>query len=94
MVGVSLAGLGRCGEVDGDATAAAAHYEDALAVGRRLGEPSVKASALEGLARLARRRGDHGETQRLQREATELRERSHRPAPPHERRDLAVILDA
>ena len=51
--GVALAGLGRCDEADGDTAAAQARYQEALELGRRLGEPGVTASALEGLARLA-----------------------------------------
>jgi hypothetical protein len=55
-------------------------------VGRQLGEPSVTAASLEGLARLARA-GGHGEDgDRLSGEAAEVRERYARPAPPHERR--------
>jgi tetratricopeptide (TPR) repeat protein len=86
--GVALAGLARCDEADGDITAAGARYAEALDLGRRVGEPGVTASALEGLARVARTSGDlHTAAERLA-EAAEVRKRFHRPAPPHERRDL------
>ena len=52
--GIALAGQGRCAEALGDLAAAGGLYEKALAVGRKLGEPSVTAASLEGLGRLAR----------------------------------------
>ncbi|KAA1426661.1 AfsR/SARP family transcriptional regulator [Nocardioides antri] len=87
MVGHALAALGRCDEVDDEVDEATAHFQEALDLGRQLGEPSVTAASLEGLARLVRR-ADEGddEADRLLREAMEIRERFHRPAPPHERR--------
>jgi tetratricopeptide (TPR) repeat protein len=86
--GIVLAGLGRCDEADGDPDAAQARYQDALEVGRGLGEPSVTASALEGLARLASAGGDPATATARFVEAAGIRERFHRPAPPHERADL------
>jgi|GEM_PF-551202 len=88
MVGVALAGLGRCDEAQGEVESAAAHYREALALGRQLGEPSVTAASIEGLARLARDRQDLQEADRLLHEAAEIRGRYHRPAPPHERREF------
>jgi predicted ATPase len=93
MVGVALAGLGRCAEARDDLTEATAHYDEALALGRRLGEPSVTASSLEGLARLARGRRDLDQADRLLQEATEIRDQFHRPAPPHERRELMSVTE-
>jgi predicted ATPase/DNA-binding SARP family transcriptional activator len=87
--GIVLAGLGRCDEAAGDTAAARARYEEALEVGRRLGEPSVTASALEGLGRLGAAEGDRATAAARLAEAADLRERFHRPAPPHERADLA-----
>jgi tetratricopeptide (TPR) repeat protein len=87
MVGVALAGLGRCDEAQGEVDSAAAHFQEALALGRRLGEPSVTAAAIEGLSRLARGRQELEEADRLLHEAAEIRGRYHRPAPPHERRE-------
>jgi tetratricopeptide (TPR) repeat protein len=92
LEGVALAGLGRCHEADGDTAAAHARYEEALALGRRLGEPSVTASALEGLARLALAAGDRTAATAGFEEAAGIRERFHRPAPPHERADLAHLV--
>ena len=87
-VGVALTGLGRCDEAQVKVDAAAGHYLEALALGRRLGEPSVTAASIEGLSRLARNRHDLEEADRLLHEATEIRRRFHRPAPPHERREF------
>jgi predicted ATPase/DNA-binding SARP family transcriptional activator/tetratricopeptide (TPR) repeat protein len=92
--GVALAGLGRCDEAEGDTTAAQARYREALALGRRLGEPGVTASALEGLARLAEASGDHETATAGLDEAAGIRTRFHRPAPPHERRDLDELAAA
>ena len=92
--GVALAGLGRCDEADGDATQAQARYSEALELGRLLGEPAVTASALEGLARLALARGDRAAATERLGEAAGIRERFHRPAPPHERDDLTHLVHA
>ena len=51
----------------------------------------MTAAALEGLARLADARGDRSQATRLLQEATDIRARFHRPAPPHERRDLSAL---
>jgi hypothetical protein len=89
--GLSLAGLARCDEADGDVRSARSRYERALTVARDVGEPGLVATALEGLARLAASASDHAEAERLAREATEVRETSARPAPPHERRDMQRV---
>jgi hypothetical protein len=89
--GIALAGLGRCNEAVGDAMTARDRYDQALEIGRRLGEPSVTASALEGLARLASAAGDGASASALFAEASGIRERFHRPAPPHERKDLEQV---
>jgi predicted ATPase/tetratricopeptide (TPR) repeat protein len=94
LEGVALAGMGRCHEADGDIAAAQARYEGALELGRRLGEPSVTASALEGLARLALAAGDGDSASARYAEASAIRERFHRPAPPHERADLEHLVQA
>jgi hypothetical protein len=54
----------------------------------------VTASALEGLARLASAAGESTAVASLLAEAAGVRERFHRPAPPHERRDLEDLLGA
>lgn len=92
--GVALVGLGRCDEADGDTQAAQARYQEALDLGRRLGEPGVTAAALEGLGRLAFADGDKAAAAARFDEAAGIRDRFHRPAPPHERRDLADLSSA
>ena len=56
-------------------------------MGRRVGEPGLVATALEGLARISAQRGDD-EVRELLAEAADIRHSGARPAPPHERRDL------
>ena len=51
----------------------------------------MTASALEGLARLALAAGDRGAATARFVEAASIRERFHRPAPPHERDDLKHV---
>ncbi|HET9421357.1 MAG TPA: BTAD domain-containing putative transcriptional regulator [Nocardioides sp.] len=85
--GLAMAGLARCDEADGDLDGAQTGYERAVETGRRVGEPGLVATALEGLARLATLRG-HDASQLLA-EAVDVRRSCARPAPPHERRDLA-----
>ena len=85
--GLAIAGLARCDEADGDLDTARAEYERALEMGRRVGEPGLVATALEGLARLATQRGGD-DARELLAEAADVRRRGARPAPPHERRDL------
>jgi tetratricopeptide (TPR) repeat protein len=91
LVGVALAGLARCDEEDGDLDTARERYARALEIGRSLSEPSVTASSLEGLARLALGRGERADGDALLAEATDIRARANRPAPPHERRDLEAV---
>ena len=79
-------------EADGDTLQPKPGYSEALEVGGRLGEPSVTASALEGLARLALAAGDRVTAIARFAEAAGIRERSHRPAPPHERDDLNRLI--
>lgn len=89
--GLALAGLARCDEADGH-VAAAGRYEDVLETGRRVGEQSLVATALEGLARLAVARGDDQAAQALADEAARVRAVFGRPAAPHERRDMTDLL--
>jgi hypothetical protein len=60
---------------------------------RRIGEPGLTSTALEGLCRLALEREDRALASTLLAEATQLRSTSARPAPPHEQRDLAGVMD-
>jgi tetratricopeptide (TPR) repeat protein len=93
-VGLAAAGLARCDEAEGEVPSARERYADVLAVGRRVGEPGLTSTALEGLGRLAAQGGDLHEAHRLISEASELRRSSARPAPPHERRDLEAVRAA
>jgi hypothetical protein len=86
--------LGRCEEAHANTAAAQARYQEALEVGRRLGEPSVTASALEGLARLSLLAGDRGTATARFDEAAGIRDRFHRPPPPHERDDLKHFVQS
>jgi predicted ATPase/DNA-binding SARP family transcriptional activator len=89
--GLALAGLARCDEAEGDLFRAKERYEQVLATGRTVGEPGLIATALEGLARLAAANNEAADAERLLREASAVRERSSRPAPPHELRDLESL---
>ncbi|MCO1659719.1 BTAD domain-containing putative transcriptional regulator [Pseudonocardia humida] len=86
-VGFALAGLARCDEHDDLLDDAAGRYAEVLRIGEDDGEPELRASGLEGLARLAARSGDAQEADRLRARAAAVRERFHRPSPPHERDD-------
>jgi hypothetical protein len=88
MVGAALVGLGRCDEADGQHDEARRAYDEALALGRETSEGAVTAAALEGLARLAATGGETGNSEALVAEARDVRATAHRPAPPHEARDL------
>ena len=90
--GLALAGLARCDEAAGDATAAGQRYDELLELSRRIGEPGLTSTALEGLCRLAVERGDSALASTLLAEASRLRTTSSRPPPPHERRDLAAVI--
>jgi predicted ATPase/DNA-binding SARP family transcriptional activator len=89
--GLALAGLARCDEAEGNLTPARERYAELFALSRRVGEPGLTSTALEGLCRLAAAREDRAQASRLLAEARELRVRTARPAPPHERRDLEGI---
>jgi tetratricopeptide (TPR) repeat protein len=91
--GLAIAAVARCDEEDDRDVPAADGYESALAIGRSAGEPGLTATALEGMARLAARRGDRDAAESLLAEATELRVRFSRPAPPHEREDLEAMFE-
>ncbi|WP_183097617.1 BTAD domain-containing putative transcriptional regulator [Nocardioides pelophilus] len=90
--GLALAGLARWDEAAGDATAAGRRYDELLELSRRIGEPGLTSTALEGLCRLASARGDRDLAAGLLAEASRLRISSSRPRPPHEERDLAAAV--
>jgi tetratricopeptide (TPR) repeat protein len=89
--GFALAGLARCDEADGDVTGARERYDELLDLSRRIGEPGLTSTALEGLCRLVAESGDRTLASTLLAEATRLRTTSSRTAPPHEQRDLAAV---
>ena len=92
--GLALAGLARCDEAEGNLVGARDGYRQVLATGHDVGEPSLTATALEGLGRLEWARGEVEETRRLLAQAAQVRTTRARPAPPHERRDLAPLQSA
>jgi predicted ATPase/DNA-binding SARP family transcriptional activator len=89
--GLALAGMARCAEAEGESAVANDRFEQVLATGRAVGEPGLIATALEGLARLAASNSKAAEAKELVREARAVRDRSSRPAPPHELRDLESL---
>jgi predicted ATPase/DNA-binding SARP family transcriptional activator len=89
--GLALVGMARCEEAEGESAVAKDRYEQVLATGRAVGEPGLIATALEGLARLAASNSKAADAKELLREASAVRERSSRPAPPHELRDLESL---
>ena len=63
------------------------------AAGVRYGEPTLLATGLEGLARVAVSLGHWDEANTLLNEAADLRQATARPALPHERIELGGLLD-
>jgi tetratricopeptide (TPR) repeat protein len=92
--GLALVGLARCDEADGLVDTARDRYEQVLDLGKAVGEPALRASALEGLARLAASEGENDRAGELLIRASDIRRCGSRPAPPHERADLAPLVAA
>lgn len=90
--GLALAGLARCDEADGDLETARAGYGHVLDLSHQVGEPSLTATSLEGLGRLAWTVGEVEQARDLLAQAADVRAERARPAPPHERRDLATLM--
>jgi tetratricopeptide (TPR) repeat protein len=89
--GLALAGLARCDEQDGLLEAARSGYRRVLELGDAAGEPSLIASALEGLSRIAATEGDAAEAFSLRDKANDVRQGAGRPAPPHEQAEVAAM---
>ncbi|WP_392545272.1 ATP-binding protein [Oryzobacter telluris] len=89
--GLAVIGIARCDEADERLDRAAERLECALVTGRSTGEGSLVAAALEGLARVAARRGHEAEARALAGEAATVRLTTRRPATPLERRDLQML---
>jgi tetratricopeptide (TPR) repeat protein len=85
--GHAHSGLARCYEIAGEDDLAESEFQQTLQLGTVLGEPGLSASALEGLARIARRRGQTARAAARAAQAADIRARFARPAPPHERQD-------
>jgi predicted ATPase len=92
--GLAVAGLARCDEAEGSLEVALARYQEALETSYAVGEPALTATALEGLGRVSWASGDIEDARRLLADAARVRASRTRPAPPHERRDLAPLVSA
>jgi predicted ATPase/DNA-binding SARP family transcriptional activator len=86
--GQALAGVAWCDWRDGLLEDAAERYGRVHAAGEEQGEPTLLATGLEGLARVAAGAGRRAEAQARLAEATDVRRASARPAPPHEQAEL------
>ena len=89
--GHALAGVAWCDWFDGRLDDAAERYANVHAAGEQHGEPTLLATGLEGLARVAIARGGGDAAMAFLRQAAEVRQDAHRPAPPHEQAELAEI---
>jgi tetratricopeptide (TPR) repeat protein len=91
FAGIALGGLAWCDLHEGLLEAAQDRYEQLLKDAETISDASLRATALEGLAHVAGLRGDQPKATAGLAEARELRIRAARPAPPHERRELAQL---
>jgi len=91
FAGIALGGLAWCDLNDGLLDAAHDRYQQLLTDAAAISDTSLRATALEGLAHLAAARRNWSDTATLLAEAEDLRVRAARPAPPHERRELASL---
>jgi tetratricopeptide (TPR) repeat protein len=86
--GHALAGLAWCDWRDGLVDDASERYARVQAAGDQYGEPTLVATGLEGLARVAVHASQHEAAKARLRQAAEVRRAAARPAPPHEQREL------
>jgi hypothetical protein len=89
--GHALAGVAWCDWRDGLLDDAADKYRQVHEAGGRLGEPTLVATGLEGLARVSAAESRNAEAAELLQQADQLRQAAARPAPPHERRELELL---
>jgi hypothetical protein len=89
--GQALAGLAWCDWHDASYDVALERYRAVLRVGAAWGEPTLTAGGLEGLARVAAATGDRAVAVEHLARAAEVRRRTSRPAPPHERAELVAL---
>ncbi|MCZ2825859.1 MULTISPECIES: AfsR/SARP family transcriptional regulator [unclassified Modestobacter] len=86
--GHALAGVAWCDWRDGLLDDAAERYTQVHTAGQQYSEPTLLATGLEGLARVAASMGQRDEAQVRLNEAVEVRQASARPAPPQEQAEL------
>ena len=86
--GHALAGAAWCDWREELLDDASEKYGQVHAAGTRYGEPTLLATGLEGLARVALAREDPDEASARLTEAAEVRQAAARPAPPHEQVEL------
>lgn len=91
MEGQAHIGTARAHEGLGEGRLAEEAYRRADAIAAVAGEPALSALVREGRARLAAAGGDRATAARLRAEAERIREQGHRPAPPLDARDLALL---
>jgi predicted ATPase/DNA-binding SARP family transcriptional activator len=91
FAGIALGGLAWCDLHEGLLDTAHDRYQQLLKDAEAIPDASLRATALEGLAHVAANRGDHPKATAGLAEAEALRVRAMRPAPPHERRELAAL---
>jgi hypothetical protein len=90
--GQARAGTAWCDWREGLLDDAVDKYRQVRATGERLGEPTLVATGLEGLARVTASGGDAAAVGVLLRQAADVREAAARPAPPHERKELEGLV--
>lgn len=86
--GHALAGVAWCDWRDGLLEEAAERYGQVHAAGETYGEPTLLATGLEGLARVAVAREDGEDAAARLSEAADVRRVMARPAPPHEQVEI------
>ena len=89
--GHALAGAAWCDLQDELLKDAADRYVQVHAMGEQYGEPTLIATGLEGMARVASASGQHDEARARLQEAALLRQSAARPAPPHEQVELDAL---
>jgi predicted ATPase len=89
--GQALAGIAWCDWREGLLDDAEQRYQDVRDAGERSGEPTLVALGLEGTAHIAVRRADRVSAGVAVARAADIRRRAARPAPPHERAELAAL---
>jgi predicted ATPase/DNA-binding SARP family transcriptional activator len=89
--GHALAGVAWCDWRDGLLDDAEEKYARVRASGEQIGEPTLRATGQEGLARVFAGRHQLTKAAALLREAATLRAAAARPAPPHEQKELDAL---